>query len=96
MYSDRVLWVTGNDYPVGNLKTMEDLEMQDKLEKKPSKINDMSGTNDIITSQSFQQTLTCSEPNIKNFVRKPERREEKFFFPAGHGLFFGFKLGKMD
>ena len=49
--SDRMLWVTGNDYPIGNLEIMKELDMQDKLEKKPSESDDKSGTNYVMTSK---------------------------------------------
>ena len=93
VYSAKVLGLAGIPKQTGNLKGTEDLRQTNSLENKSNVLDNMTTTNDVSHGESIAQVSASSEANN---VQEQEVGEDRFFFPAGHGLFFGFKLGEME
>ena len=96
VYSTKVLGMAGIPKQTVILKRTQDLGNKNSLTNKSDVFNNTTATIDVSHGESIVEVPTSSEANTKHNVEEQELERERFFFPAGHGLFFGFKLGEME
>merc|ERR1712217_117472 len=81
----------------------------DKAAKEATIANTLENgrADEVATSGKMPQKLAMIDKEVEEYsnpdrslrdedVNTKEERQGMFFLPAGHGLFFGFKLGEME